>query len=142
METQLQTIQMEDLQVIPTKTQVLAAADRILSIVDDGMIDPLQALASITAYSMVFEEARKKVLPLALAEAEKYTEKTIDRYGVQFQKKETGVKYDFSEDPEWVELNEQMKAKQALLKGRETTLKTAGLCARSASDTLAVTLAK
>ena len=142
METNLATIDAEQLSVIPTKTQVANATDSIVAIVEEGMVDPLKALATVTAIEKTFADAKKRITEYAINEAMKYSEKTISLAGATFCLKETGVKYDYSEDKEWSDLNDNMQEIKALMAGRETTLRQLGLCGKSSTTTVAVTLPK
>lgn len=146
----LAIITKDTLEVVPTKKEVAEATNRIVSIVDEGYTDPLKALAFVSAMADVFTEAKKALTPIAITEAEKYTEKTISHGGAEFQLKEGGVKYDYSMDAEWCQLKEQADGINALLKGRETTLKNMQksakdgevYCTKTSTTTLSVTLRK
>lgn len=139
---ELVTINQEALQIVPTKTDVANAAQSLTAIVEEGYVNPLQALAAISAYEQVFATAKKAIQDFAINEAMKYPDKTINAYGAQFQLKETGVKYDYSQDQDWNDINANIEEMKALLKGRETTLRQLGLCSKSSTTTVSVTLAK
>lgn len=108
--------------------------------VDDNMVDPLKMLAQVTCIKKACEDTISHIMEQALREAEKYPEKSFTKYGVKLEKKEVGVKYDYSEDGIWVSINEQLKAIKAELSGRETVLKKTGECGKSSTSTVAVTL--
>ena len=137
---ELATINVGDLEIIPTKTQVSNAVQAIATIVENGEVDPLKALACLTAYEKAFADAKKAIMEYAKSEAMKYTEKTISLGGAKFQLKETGVKYDYSGDETWRQIKEQMDGIAAELKGRETVLKSMGYYAKSATEILSVIL--
>lgn len=138
----LTTILVDDLQVIPTKSQVASATDKIVAIVENGEIDPLQALATITALADTFAAAKKRITEFAITEAEKYPQKTISAYGAQFQLKEAGIKYDYSMNPEWVSQKEEVDKQTEELKAIEAYLKAKGNFAKSATTTVSVILPK
>ena len=142
MENKLQTIQAEDLMIVPTKSQIETAVDSIYFLVEEGKINPLQALATLSAFEKAFGDAKKSIMDFAITEAEKYPTKTIEMYGASFQLKESGVKYDYSHDDEWNQTNGQIKALTAQLKGRETVLKSIGKYEKYSTPTVSVILGK
>ena len=127
---------------IPSKTEMLHQAERLVQKVADGDINPLRAYGLLTALEKIASEAKKAILGQALTEADKYPEKEIGVYGAKFQVKETAVKYDYASDPEWRDYQEQIDLVRAQQKGRETVLQSLKLCAKSSTTTLQVTLNK
>ena len=146
----LAIISKDTLEVIPTKKEVAEATKHIVEIIEEGYTDPLKALAFVTAMADVFAEAKKAITPYAINEAGKYDEKIISLGGAEFQVKEGGVKYDFSKDAEWCDIKEQADGINALLKGREATLKDMQkkakngevYCTKTSTTTISVTLKK
>jgi chromosome segregation ATPase len=104
------------------KTFVQDAKERILS----GNENTLKIAAQLKAMEEVIKELRedKDIREAVLNEYEK-TGKTFQMFNSEFQKKETGVKYDFSvcEDTEWEDLNKEIEPIKAKIKERETFLK-------------------
>lgn len=127
--------------VEPTKKNVAVLYKTIMQAVEDGNINPLLALAQLTAVSKAVEQAIKELrTDMALSEAEKYGQKTFGAYGVDFTVRDTGVRYDYSEDRCWSEMNDQLQGLQAEMKGREEVLRRMGMCARTGTTNVVVTL--
>ena len=127
---------------VPTKTEIAEQTQRLVEKVLDGDINPLRAYGLLVALEKIAGEAKKAIASQALDEAEKYSEKEIGVYGAKFQIKEAGVKYDYTNDPEWRDYQEQIDIVRAQQKGRETVLQSLKLCAKSSTTTLQVTLNK
>lgn len=127
---------------VPTKTDVQEQAKKIVKQVSDGVINPLRAYGLLTALEKTISEARKTIADSALREAELYTTKDINVFGANFQIKEAGVKYDYSQDGEWQSYQDQLDEIRARQKGREVTLQQLKQCAKTSTTTLQVTLSK
>jgi hypothetical protein len=85
------------IQAIPDrKQQISAAAQTIADRIDSGELNAMLALANFKTFEKVFEKAKESVIQGALKEANKYPEKTIEQFGVKFEKAEAGVSYDYS----------------------------------------------
>lgn len=128
--------------LVPTKSDIQNQVTALVGQVEDGNINPLRAYGLLAALEKMAGDAKKELTEAAITEAMKYPEKEIGVYGAKFQIKETGVKYDFSNDPEWRDYQEQIDLVKAQQKGRETTLKNLKLCAKSSTTTVQVTLGK
>lgn len=128
--------------LVPTKSDIQNQVNALVGQVEDGNINPLRAYGLLASLEKMAADAKKELTEAAIAEAMKYPEKEVGVYGAKFQIKEAGVKYDFSNDPEWCDYQEQIDLVKAQQKGRETTLKALKLCAKSSTTTLQVTLGK
>lgn len=128
--------------LVPTKSDIQNQVTALVGQVEDGVINPLRAYGLLAALEKMAGDAKKELTEAAITEAMKYPEKEIGVYGAKFQIKETGVKYDFSNDPEWCDYQEQIDLVKAQQKGREATLKALKLCAKSSTTTVQVTLGK
>lgn len=66
----------------------------------------------------------KEIKDIILKEAEKYKEKTINNFGAEFCKKETGIKYDYTDcnDTEWNLLSQKIHELTLQKKEREQFL--------------------
>lgn len=138
----MQEIFLSDDFLVPTKSDIQNQVTAIVGQVKDGNINPLRAYGLLAALEKMAGDAKKELTEAAITEAMKYPEKEIGVYGAKFQIKETGVRYDFSNDPEWCDYQEQIDLVKAQQKGREATLKALKLCAKSSTTTLQVTLNK
>ncbi len=125
------------------KKSIAAASDAIVSnVLDGGEMDPLLAYTQLKALQAVIDDAIKRLQESALNAADMYGQKSFAAYGVDYQIKEVGVKYDFSFDEEWQGLNDTLKGLQAAIKGRETELKTVGRVNKTASTQVCVNFRK
>lgn len=127
---------------VPSKTEIAKQVEQVTAQVAEGNINPLRAYGLLSALEKVVSEAKKSIVELAITEAEKYPEKEIGVYGAKFQVKEAGVKYDYSSDPQWRDLQNEIDIIRAEQKGRETVLQSLKMCAKSSTTTLQVTLNK
>ncbi len=125
-----------------TKQSALLMAEKIIAQVSEGNVNPLDAMVKLTYLQTVVEAALKVVRAKAVDEADKYPEKNFSDYGAEFQLKEAGIKYDFSEDEEWRQLKEQADGCLFMLRQCEERLKKFGNCPRTSTTTLSVTLKK
>lgn len=122
---------------VPTKAEISAKVSEIVSNVQEGNASALRTYGQLNAIKKACEDAMKEVLESAINEREKWgSESRI--YGVNIDIVEGGVKYDYSADKEWSDLQEQIKALQLEQKGRETILKGAGLYSKSSKTTLKI----
>ena len=137
-----QSIILSDGYSVPTKSEVQEQTKKIVAQVEDGTIDPLRAYGLLTALEKTVSEARKAIANTALAEADKYGTRDINVFGANFTIKETGVRYDYSQDGEWQSYQDQLDEIRARQKGRETTLQQLKQCAKSSTTILQVTLTK
>lgn len=128
--------------LVPTKSDIQNQVTALVGQVEDGVINPLRAYGLLAALEKMAGDAKKELTEAAITEAMKYPEKEIGVYGAKFQIKEAGVKYDYTNDPEWRDYQEQIDIVRAQQKGRETVLQSLKLCAKSSTTTLQVTLNK
>ncbi len=127
---------------VPSKSEIAQQVESIVNKVVEGDINAIRAYGLLTALEKLAGDARKQIAEQAIAEAEKYPEKEIGVYGAKFQIKETGVKYDYTQDGEWQSYQDQLTEIRARQKGREVTLQALKQCAKSSTTTLQVTLGK
>lgn len=99
---------------------VASAKNEILS----GYGNPLDFDIQLKAIDETIKAIRKdeEIKATIVKELEKYPDKTILFKGVQFTKKQS-VKYDYSDDSRWNELNKKMEAIKDEMKAHEELLK-------------------
>lgn len=127
---------------IPTKTEVANQASKLIEQVKEGEVSAMRAYALMTALEKVASDVKKGIMESVLTEHERYGEKTTTAYGVTYERCEVGVKYNYSEDEEWLMLEENIKAIRTEQKARELILKESGRCGKSSTTSVKVTLAK
>lgn len=118
-----------------TKSKVAEMAQSLINESDSGNIDVLSTLAHLEFMSQVIETAKDELRKKAVDELNKYgieAKSGVVAYGVTFQQKEVGVRYNFENTDAWKviknqeeecasarkDLEEQLK----LLKGKQTIL--------------------
>lgn len=130
---------------IPSKKEIEDASIRFVERVDEGYMNPLLAYGQLTALESVIKAAKERVAPLALKEAETYEKGGTIPFGAfncDFQVKESGVKYDFSDNEYWRQLKEANDITAAELKSHEDLLKRLKQCGKSSKTIVQVTLRK
>ena len=127
---------------IPTKTEVANQASKLIDQVKEGEVEAMRVYAMMTALEKVAADVKKGIIENVLTEHDRYGEKIASVYGATFERAEVGVKYDYSEDEEWLMLEENIKAIRTEQKARELILKETGRCAKSSTTSVKVTLAK
>lgn len=135
----------QDVVYIPTKSEIALAAEKLVSNVIEGEMSPLLAYGQLAALEQTIKEAKERIAESALAEAERYEgggKQVFGAYNCEFQVKEAGVKYDYSENEHWRTLKEQVDLANAELKGHETILRKMGMYAKSSKTIVQVNLKK
>jgi hypothetical protein len=127
---------------IPTKTEVANQASKLIEQVKEGEVEAMRVYAMMTALEKVASDVKKGIMENVLTEHERYGEKTTTVHGATYERCEVGVKYDYSEDEEWLMLEENIKAIRTEQKARELILKETGRCGKSSTTSVKVTLAK
>lgn len=119
---------------VPTKAEITAKVNEIVSEVQEGNASALRTYGQLNAIKKACEDAMKDILESAINEREQWG-KESRIYGVNFDIVEGGVKYDYSADKEWSDLQEQIDALKLEQKGREVVLKGAGRYTKTSSKT-------
>ena len=119
----MQEIVLSNNYVVPSKAEIALQVQNIADLVSNGEIDPLRAYGLLTALEKVAGDAKKAIAEKAISEKEKYgNEKQTSVYGATFEIAEAGVKYDYSVNPAWRELQEQIDILRAEQKGLEKSM--------------------
>lgn len=126
-----------------SKTRSAELTEQVVQCVEDGEIRPLDALAKLSWLSQTIDGAIKKIRPLATDEAERdYAQKEFGAYGVRFQVKEAGVRYDYSDSDEWLQLQAKIDDLELERKQLEERLRHKGQAFRTSTTTVSVMLKK
>ena len=88
---------------------VVSIIDGIVSDVEVGNINPLDAFAIFKKMEAMFNEAKKSIDSLAVDEAETFGESTFSHNGQKYEVRNGATRYSFKEIPEWVEANKNLK---------------------------------
>lgn len=114
------------LRLMPSKTKEVATfAYGIIKAVREGNADPLEVLVMLRSLEHVSELVREEIEDNILKEAEKYSEKVIERYGAKIEKAELSTRYLYNTagDAQWEELDAQINSLQERKKEREEFLR-------------------
>ena len=108
-----------------TATQVAKFSKQLIESVRSGRNNPLEMIVQLHALTKVYEEVKDEIMENVMTEAEKYSEKKIERYGAIIEKAEVGTTYNYasSKDSEWERLDSEIKGLLQRKKDRETFLK-------------------
>ena len=98
--------------LIPT---VESTIQTLINGVEDGEVTALDVFATFKKLERIFDEAKRKVESMAMAEAQKY-DKTFVIAGVEFTSKEGSKLLNYDEDFLIRELQEKLKQRQELIK--------------------------
>ena len=104
-----------------TKQSLNEWAAAMVSLIEDGELNPLEAHAKAKAIVAALTDVIKSTEDLAQDEAAKYGSKTFEAFGAQVTLKEGAVTPDYAQDPVYVQMKEALKAREDLLK---TAMKT------------------
>ena len=107
------TMELIQSNVVP---QTQAKIEMLVTAVEDGVINGLEAFIVFKKLETLFKEAKAKIDEYAQEEADKYSEKTFTINGVQITKKDGSARLQYNEDDICAKLSEQLKARQELVK--------------------------
>ena len=91
---------------IPNVTSII---NGIVSDVEVGRVNPLDAFAIFKKMEALFNEAKKQIDALAIEEAEHYGQSTFSHNGQKYEVRNGATRYNFKDIPEWIEANEKLK---------------------------------
>lgn len=112
---------------IVNKTNLERLTRRMVQQIEDGEVNPLDAIVKMHAMGKLVEGVTKNIMvkDVVRAELERYGTKTVKYEGVTFQLKAVSTRYDYSvcNDPIWQRLKNNADIAAAALKEREEFLK-------------------
>ena len=88
---------------------VVSIIDGIVSDVEIGNINPLDAFAIFKKMEAMFNDAKKSIDSLAIDEAETFGESSFSHNGQKYEVRNGATRYSFKEIPEWIEANNNLK---------------------------------
>lgn len=92
---------------MPNVTSII---NGIVSDVEVGNINPLDAFAIFKKMEAMFNEAKKSIDSLAIDEAETFGESTFSHNGQKYEIRNGATRYSFKGIQEWEEKNAELKA--------------------------------
>ena len=125
--------QVQEAFTLPSKANAEALTNTIISAVENKQIDPLLALAQLTALQKAIKDSIETVrVSYALPTVIDAPLKTFEKFGAKFQVKEVGVKKNFAfyinengeqiDNTEWLAKKKIVDEATADLKGEEAKL--------------------
>lgn len=88
---------------------VVSIIDGIVSDVEVGNINPLDAFAIFKKMEAMFNDAKKSIDSLAIDEAETFGESSFSHNGQKYEVRNGATRYSFKDIPEWIEANNNLK---------------------------------
>jgi hypothetical protein len=117
---------MSALRLMPSKAKEVASFSmQIIKAVENGDANPLEVLVMLRSLEAVSEMVREEIEDNILSEADRYSEKIIERFGARIEKCEVGTKYIYesSKDAEWEQMDSELRSLQFRMKEREKFLR-------------------
>ena len=105
-----------------SKNEIQSFAESMIRNFDESSKDPLQMLAFISKMKTMLDVIEKGLTEKSMNDLNSYGGKHT-AFGIDFQISEVGVKYDYSENIKWVELNNQISELDAKRKEMESFIK-------------------
>lgn len=105
------------------KDQILAQASEAIANFDTSLTDPIKQLAIVKKLQLLVDTLEKGIKEKTLEELERNGGKYV-AFNCDFQVAEVGVKYDYSSNAKWCEVNAKIKELEEERKGIEAFIKT------------------
>ena len=91
-------------------------ANEMIALIEEGEINPFEAHAKAKAIKSALDIVLKSTEDLAHDVAMKYNAKTFEAFGAKVTLKDGAITPNYKDDSVWAELNEQLKAREELIK--------------------------
>lgn len=130
--------------IAPTKFGIELLADSIQEQINDGLLDPLDVAIKFNCIEQLANSVKSRIKDNVLTELTKHPKCKADILGATVSEMVT-IKYDYSDLPGWLELEEQiklLKEKQKEIEDKERTYHKGDLPIKSASSTFKIQLSK
>lgn len=130
--------------IAPTKFGIELLADSIQEQINDGTLDPLDVAIKFNSIEQLAKSVKTRITENVLTELIKHPKGKAEVLGATVSEMTT-VKYDYSDLPGWLELEEQIKVlkdQQKEIEDKERTYFKGNLPIKSASSTFKIQLSK
>lgn len=130
--------------IAPTKFGIELLADSIQEQINDGLLDPLDVAIKFNSIEQLAKSVKTRITENVLTELVKHPKGKADILGATVSEMTT-VKYDYSDLPGWLELEEQIKVlkeQQKEIEDKERTYHKGDLPIKSVSSTFKIQLSK
>lgn len=108
-----------------SKKDLVRTGEMLVNNFDASSKDPLQMLAFVSKMKLMLDTIEKGLVDKSINDLNQYQGKK-EAFGIDFQISEVGVKYDYSENQKWVELNNEIKELEEKKKEMEKFIKALG----------------
>jgi hypothetical protein len=88
----------------------------IIDSVGSGLTSSIEAYATVQTLEKMFKATKQAIDLTAQEDADRYTEKTFEKYGYRVTKKDGSKNWDFKECKEWIKAKEHLKQVEEDLK--------------------------
>jgi hypothetical protein len=130
--------------IAPTKFGIELMADAIQEQVNDGLLDPLELAIKFNGLEQLVKSVKTRITENVLAELMKHPKGKAEVLGASVSQMDS-IKYDFTDLPGWLELEEQilmLKEKQKEIEDKEKTYHKGNLPVKSVTSTFKIQLSK
>lgn len=130
--------------IAPTKFGIELMADAIQEQVNDGLLDPLEVAIKFNSLEQLVKSVKSRITENVLTELMKHPKGKAEVFGAVISNMES-TKYDYSDLPGWLELEEQislLKEKQKEIEDKEKTYHKGDLPIKSVTSTFKIQLSK
>jgi len=110
-------------QILPTKSNIAKLANEVALDISNGWLEPFDTIARVEGVAQLCAAIKEATKPAIRLELEKYGKEGHTALNAKFELAETGVKYDYSADPIWANLDAEIEVLKAKQKEQETFLK-------------------
>lgn len=114
------------LRLMPAKANEVAIfSKQLIQSVKNGEVNPLELLVILRSLEAVSELVREEIEENILTEADRFSEKVIERFGARIEKCDVYTKYMYEtcKDSEWESMDSELRSLQHKMKEREKFLR-------------------
>lgn len=105
-----------------TKKEITAMAEAVM--VNADSMDVVKLAAQSAKFQLLASEIDKQIKDHLFSDLRKFQGSKVTAYGIDFSEMEGGVKYDYSETPSWLELQNEIDSLKEKQKEIEAVCKT------------------
>jgi len=130
--------------IAPTKFAIELMADAIQEQVNDGLLNPLELAIKFNGLEQLVKSVKTRITENVLSELMKHPKGKAEVLGASVSQMDS-IKYDFTDLPGWLEIEEQimmLKEKQKEIEDKEKTYHKGNLPVKSVTSTFKIQLSK
>lgn len=105
-----------------SKSELTKMGEMLVNNFDESSKNPLQMLAFVSKMKTMLDTIEKGLTEKSMNELHQYNGKHF-AFGIDFQIAEVGTKYDYSENSEWVKIQDQINELETKRKDAEAFIK-------------------